>query len=91
MSLGSQQLTVAGFGDSGSWVITPKEGCVFGMLIAGSTESRIAYIVPATRLFNDILSQWPEYNQRVEELLPSEKIEVQGVSPNTAIVASGEL
>ena len=41
-------------GDSGSWVVDAETGDVYGMIIAGSTELREEYIVPAADVGQDI-------------------------------------
>ena len=41
-------------GDSGSWVVDAETGDVYGMIVAGSTELREEYIVPAADVGQDI-------------------------------------
>jgi hypothetical protein len=44
-------------GDSGSWVIDPEKGNLYGHIVAGCPESRVGYLVPASRIFSDIRRQ----------------------------------
>ena len=44
-------------GDSGSWVIDPENGDLYGHIVAGCPESRVGYLVPASRIFSDIRRQ----------------------------------
>ena len=41
-------------GDSGSWVVDAETGDVYGMIVAGSTELREEYVVPAADVGQDI-------------------------------------
>ena len=41
-------------GDSGSWVVDAGTGDVYGMIVAGSTELREEYIIPAADVGQDI-------------------------------------
>ena len=41
-------------GDSGSWVVDAETGDVYGMIVAGSTELREEYIIPAADVGQDI-------------------------------------
>ena len=41
-------------GDSGSWVVDAQTGDVYGMIVAGSTELREEYIIPAVDVGQDI-------------------------------------
>ena len=41
-------------GDSGSWVVDAETGDVYGMIIAGSSELREEYIIPAADVGQDI-------------------------------------
>ena len=41
-------------GDSGSWVVDAATGDVYGMIVAGSTELREEYVIPATEVGQDI-------------------------------------
>ena len=41
-------------GDSGSWVVDAETGDVYGMIIAGSTELREEYVIPAADVGQDI-------------------------------------
>ena len=44
-------------GDSGSWVIDPEKGNLYGHIVAGCPESRVGYLIPASRIFGDIRRQ----------------------------------
>lgn len=50
-------LTKVETGDAGSWVIDPETGDLYGHIIAIFPESRVAYLVPAYRIFSDIKEQ----------------------------------
>jgi hypothetical protein len=41
-------------GDSGSWVIDPSSGGLYGYIVAGDPQTSIAYIVPAHQAFSAI-------------------------------------
>jgi hypothetical protein len=44
-------------GDSGCWIIDPENGDLYGHIVAGCSESRVGYLVPAHRIFHDIRRQ----------------------------------
>jgi len=44
-------------GDSGSWVIDPSSGGLYGYIVAGDPQTSIAYIVPAHQAFSAIEQQ----------------------------------
>ena len=41
-------------GDSGSWVLDSLTGDLYGMVIAGSSVTNEAYVVPACAIIEDI-------------------------------------
>jgi len=44
-------------GDSGCWIIDPENGDLYGHIVAGCSESRVGYMVPAYKIFRDIRRQ----------------------------------
>jgi hypothetical protein len=59
-TLGLQQAYVVTFegplerGDSGSCVFGPQYDVVYGHIVAGSTSSQVAYVIPARKTFHDL-------------------------------------
>ncbi|KAH7416641.1 hypothetical protein BKA64DRAFT_636042 [Cadophora sp. MPI-SDFR-AT-0126] len=43
-----------GYGDCGSWIIDDETGDLYGHIIAGSPESSVAFIMPASTIRSDI-------------------------------------
>ena len=45
-------------GDSGSLVVNATTGDIYGHIVSGDPMSRLAYIIPAYKIFNDIEKQF---------------------------------
>ena len=46
-------------GDSGSWVIDPVTGSMYGMIIATAPEAQESYMIPARQIYDSIKSKLP--------------------------------
>ncbi|EXJ88149.1 hypothetical protein A1O1_05077 [Capronia coronata CBS 617.96] len=47
-----------GVGSCGSWVIEPDSAVICGVIVAGSPETGLSWMLPADPIFKDILEKW---------------------------------
>ncbi|EXJ66433.1 uncharacterized protein A1O5_10585 [Cladophialophora psammophila CBS 110553] len=49
-----------GVGSCGSWVIDPESGVICGIIIAGSPQTGLSWMLPADPIFKDVLEKWQD-------------------------------
>jgi hypothetical protein len=65
---------IAAKGDSGSWVFDAVSGDLYGHIVAGIPECRIAYIIPAFKAFENIRQEFGPV-EFASEIFASEAVE----------------
>jgi hypothetical protein len=78
-------LTLSAEGDSGSWVIDPKTGDLWGHIVAGCPESRVGHMVLARHIFNDITTHLGGWLELASPNAAAPLADLQGSSSSTPI------